>query len=337
MKNYIRSFRDNRIITIVITMMLAFIVGFADIVTTSQYRLFFFYTIPIIISSLYINAYYSFFLSCLSTFFIMASSYIDQGALHLFHFWNAGMMLIIFISITFMTRSISKKRIIENEKILLQEKTRMLTASLEEKEMLIRETHHRIKNNLATLSSLISLTDAANSDTLIMKLKNRIQTFTVLYNKLSYAGKDDSQLLLDDYMRGIIDLIIQNYDIPRGSIEVAISGGDFHINAKSASLFGLIINELATNSIRHGFKNMQNEKKIVTVQFSNEGNMVIMRYGDNGPGFDYNSLAADERHLGVYLIDSLTKQLGGEVSHDGGVSSGFTFTFNDDNIIIRDI
>lgn len=337
MKYTVYNFINNKIILVFGTILLTLIIGFADIATTSRYRLFFFYSIPIILSSFSISASYSLFLSCVSIIFILISSLIDHGSLHLFHFWNAGMMLVIFMSMTFMTRSLGKIKRVENEKKILQEKTGMLAASLEEKEMMIRETHHRIKNILATLSSLIALTDAGDSDTLIMKLKNRIQTFTVLYEKLSYTGDTVSKILIKDYLEGILLLIVQNYDVPHDSIEIAITGGDFHTNAKSASLLGLIINELATNSIRHGFKNMQNEKKTVTVRFSNEGNTLIMRYGDNGPGFDYNGLSNDERHLGVYLIDSLTKQLGGEVSHDGGRSSGFTFTFNDDNIIIRDI
>jgi len=212
--------------------------------------------------------------------------------------------------------------------VFLQEKTGMLSASLVEKEMLIREAHHRIKNNLASLSSLISLTEAADSDALIVKLKNRNQTFSVLYEKLSYSGENLSRIQLNEYLEGIIDLIIQNYDFSRDSIEVGISGGDFQIKSKPASLIGLIINELATNSIRHGFKDMRDMKKIITVSFSIMESVMTMRYDDNGPGFDYNNLALEERHLGVHLINSITKQLEGEVRHDGGRSSGFTFTFN---------
>ncbi len=335
MKFCIRSFFNNKINIIGSTILFTLIVGFADIITTSQYRLFFFYSIPIIVSSLYFSMYYSLFLSCLSILFILASSLIDHGDLHVYHFWNVGMMLVIFISITYLTKSLSNKRIIENEKIFLEEKNRILADSLNEKEMMIRETHHRIKNNLASLSSLISLTEAADNDALALKLNNRIQTFSVLYEKLSYSEENVSGIQLNEYLEGIIDLIIQNYDIPRNAIEVGIAGGDFHVHSKPASLIGLIINELATNSIRHGFKDMQDTVKTITLEFSMRGDLLIMRYSDNGPGFDYNNLPPAERHLGVHLLDSISKQLEGEVRHDGGRSSGFTFTFNHIDSIMR--
>ncbi len=336
MEYRVKSFNNKKIGISIATILFTLMVGFADIATTSQFRLFFFYSIPIILSSFYLSSYYSLFISCVSTVFILASSYYDHGHLHVHHFWNAGMMLVVFISITVLSRSLSRKQKVENEKILLQEKSRMLTASLEEKEMLIRETHHRMKNNLAALSSLLALTDACDRDTLMVKLRNRIQTFSVLYEKLSYSEDSVSMIQLDDYLGGIIDLIIQNYDIPRNAIEVGITGGDFHVHSKPASLIGLIINELVTNSIRHGFKNMRDMVKIITLEFSvREGSVLIMRYSDNGPGFDYGNLPPAERHLGVHLLDSISKQLQGEVRHDGGQSSGFTFIFSNIDSTLR--
>lgn len=330
-----KNILDNRLSIIIITIILTSIVGVADIITTSQYRLFFFYFIPIMLSSIYFNVYYSLFLSCFSTFFILVSSYIDYGSLNATHFWNAGMMLVIFISISYMTRSLSTKQMIVKEKLFLEMKNRMLDESLREKEVMIRETHHRIKNNLTTLNSLISLTKAGDSDTLVMKLKNRIQTFIMLYDTLSYSEESISKVKLKEYIAGIIDLIKQNYDIPNDGIEVTIDGGDFYATPKSASLFGLMINKLATNSIRHGFGAIQHQKKMITVKFSIEDNILFMKYCDNGPGFNHDSLESDDRHLGLFLINSLSRQLGGEVQHDGGRSSGFTFMFTDINSMIR--
>ncbi len=311
------------------SILITLVVGFADIATTSQYRLFFLYSIPVLLTSFYSSAYYSLFLGCLSTSFILVSSYVDHGELHGYNYWNAAMILLIFISITILTRLLSRKKLVENEKIFLEEKNRILSASLEEKEVLIRESNHRIKNNLQALNSLITITAGDDRSTLVVKLQNRIQTFTVLYDKLSYASGTTAKIPLRGYLEEIIQLIIKNYDIPRDDIVVAISGGDFQVYVKSASLFGMIINELVTNSIRHGFEDLANAQKKITLRIVIEENALIMMYGDNGRGFDYSSISPDKQHLGSHLINALTKQLGGELSHNGEEESSYVFTFHD--------
>lgn len=317
-----------------ITILLTLIVGFIDIVITSHYRLYFFYIIPLIMSSFYVNVRYSVFLCCVSVCFIITSNIIDHGFSQVHLFWNAGMMLVIFLAIIYLTNMLSKMKFIESEKKFIQEKNEMLLVSLREKETLIRETHHRMKNQLAMLGSLIKLSAGGDSDALIRKLSDRIQTFSVLYEKLTYSQDTGLRIRLYDYIEEIVGLIFLNHDVPRDSITCAIAGGDFYIKAKSASLLGLIINELVTNSIKHAFGEDADTVKRIDIDISCGDRDLLIAYGDTGPGFDYHNARSREGHIGFLLVESLTKQLGGVVRYEGGQGSRFIFQFADAGGII---
>ncbi len=314
---------------VLVTILLTILIGILDIVTTSQYRLFFFYIIPIIIASFHLKIWYSIFLSCVSTLFIVVSVYIDHHALYLNHFWNAGMMLIIFLSISYFARLLNRIRFIEKEKAFIEEKNSILNISLEEKEMLIRETNHRMKNNLAMLSSLIGLSGGTDSKKLIVNLNNRIQTFSILYEKLSYSKNNEMRIMLNGYLGEIVDLIFKTSEIPRAQLTYAITGDDLHVSLKSATLLGLIINELATNSIQHAFKEMPDMPNSINIKILKGDRVITMVYCDNGPGFNCQDVAAKEGHIGFLLMNSISKQLGSEVRYTGGKCSEFTFIFSD--------
>jgi len=300
------------------TILLTMLIGILDIVTTSQYRLFFFYILPVIIASFYMNICYSFFLSWVSTLFILVSVYVDHHALHIKHFWNAGIMLIIFSSISYFSRLLHRIRSIEKEKAFIEEKNIILDTSLKEKEMLIRETNHRMKNNLSMISSLIKLSAGVDREKMIMNLTNRIQAFSILYEKLSYSSNENAKIMLQGYLEDIVDLIIETDDRARDQISYAIAGADFYVALKSASLLGLIINELATNSIQHAFRNMEGVPKAIKVIFSEGYPGLIMACSDNRPDFNFYNKAEVGNHVGFLLLNSISKQLGGEVRYRGG-------------------
>ncbi|MBN2158948.1 MAG: sensor histidine kinase [Spirochaetes bacterium] len=324
---------SNKIIIIGITIALTIIVGFADIATTSHYRLYFFYVIPIFISAFFLNMSFGFVISFVSALFIIVSSYIDRQLLHAYYLWNAGMMLVIFMSITYLTKLLNSMKNVGKEKSFIEEKNRILVSSLQEKELLIRETNHRMKNNLSMLASLIKLSSGVDSAALIMKLSNRIRTFSVLYERLSYSVENGAKLNLNNYLKEIIDLIIQNFDIEKDTISCAIAGADFLVHAKTASLMGLVINELVTNSIQHAFAGMRDTMKEIFINYSKNDEGLIMTYADNGPGYNYANSRQSEGHIGFLLIESITKQMGGEIRPGSDASAELIFVFSGKNLI----
>jgi len=325
---------NNKIIISIGTILLTVIVGVADIVTTSQYRLYSFYVVPIILAAFFFHPWYSILLSSISTLFILASKYIDIHSLRAGNYWNAAMMMFVFLSIVFLAKLLGKKKNIENEKVFFEEKSGLLADALREKELLIREMYHRTKNHLSALASLINLSRAADSDALISRLNARIQTFTLIYNKLSYTDNSSSKIILCDYIRELIRLIIESFGMPPDSVGCTVTGGDIRATARSVSLLGMIINELVSNSIKHAFKGKQNEKNKINVNCELRENRLVITYSDNGPGFRYDDLGMTGGHLGVHIIDSLSKQLGGEVNFDPARPSEFTLVFNDAERII---
>ncbi|MBN1496699.1 MAG: ATP-binding protein [Spirochaetes bacterium] len=245
------------------------------------------------------------------------------------NYWNAAMMMFVFLSIVFLTKMLGRKKNVENEKAFFEEKSGLLADALREKELLIREIYHRTKNHLSTLASLINLSHAADSDALISRLNARIQTFTLLYNKLSYTDDSASKIILCDYIEDLIRLIIESFGMPPDSVDCTVTGGDIRATTRSVSLLGMIINELVSNSIKHAFKGKQNETKKINVNCDLHENRLVITYSDNGPGFSYNDLGKTGGHLGVHIIDSLSNQLGGDVDFDPARPSEFTLVFQD--------
>lgn len=309
------------------TLALTVIAGSADVLTSSQYRLFPFYIIPIIISTYYLNIYYSIFLSFVSIFFILLSFYNDFSSIVMHQLWNSLMTLIAYIIIIYLTKILTHRKSIEKEKRFLEEKNSILDLSLKEKEMLIRETHHRIKNNLASINSFISLADAEEDNIFLKKLNNRIQVYTVLYEKLSYSEETGSRVIISEYLSEVIGLIFQSFEINKDEIECSLTGGDFYIGTNHASLIGIIINELVTNSLKYAFNEKTDFKKAIYTGISLVDGDLNISYGDNGPGCNFSKMELSEKHIGMLLIDSITKQLGGDMIYDNSHGSEFKFVF----------
>jgi two-component sensor histidine kinase len=303
------------------------IAGSADILTSSQYRLFPFYIIPIIISTYYLNIYYSIFLSLVSVLFILISVYSDFSTIEIHQIWNSLMTFIAYIVIIYITKILTHHKSIEKEKRYLEEKNKILDQSLKEKEMLIRETHHRMKNNLSSINSFISLADAEEDNEFLKKLNNRIQIYTILYEKLSYTEETGSRVVISEYLHEIIGLIFQSFDVKEDDVEYSLTGGDFYIGTNHASLIGIIINELVTNSLKHAFNEKTDFKKAIYIRISQLNGELNISYSDNGPGCNLSRMDLSEKHIGMLLVDSITNQLGGDMIYDNSHGSEFKFVF----------
>lgn len=190
---------------------------------------------------------------------------------------------------------------------------------LDEKELLIRETNHRVKNHMAQLVALIDLTEATGSKGVVEALRSRLHSYALLYEKLSYSSGAGGRLDLGDYVE---DLSRRLIEVATSALQVSTRVEAEHamVPARECSALGLILSELVTNSLKYAVPADGALALGIEVGFSD--GRIRLGYSDNGPGFDFESLRGGDvsSHVGMILIDTMLAQYGGSVSYsrDGG-------------------
>lgn len=214
----------------------------------------------------------------------------------------------------------------EGERKIGEERIKNL---LLEKEVLLKEVHHRIKNNMSTIQGLLSL-QARNShnDAVIAALtdaSSRVQSMFLLYEKL-FQASNFNDVLLSDYLPELINQIINNfsefdYVVVRKDIAVVI------LDAKRLLPLGIIINELITNSMKYAFKDILNPELSVLVKLSNNDLVVLVK--DNGLGMQASKKKVMSGGFGLSLVRILVEQLGGslEIQDTNGTEVCINFPY----------
>lgn len=189
--------------------------------------------------------------------------------------------------------------------------------------MLLQEVHHRIKNNLVMVQSLLRLharqLNNPQTDQAFQDAVNRIESIAILYDRI-YETENYNKVLLDRYFNQLLAQLQQIY--PVNNIEFETTFVSIAIANKTASPLGIIINELFTNSIKHAFPNGQIGKVKLSIQ--NQGDKIFCNYSDNGIGFDSDTISEG---LGLSLIYTLVKQINGRItiSSDRGFNCEIQF------------
>jgi len=201
-------------------------------------------------------------------------------------------------------------------------------ASLQEKEVLLKEVHHRVKNNLQVISSLVNLQSRTIFDlelkNKMSELRNRIKSMGLVHNQL-YRSNNFSQIDIADYSRDLVDNLIISHEKPDVNVDLKVKPYHFDLNA--AVPLGLIINELVTNSFKHGFPSGRKGSIKVTLEKSG-GNFELSVF-DNGAGFEPKKVLKTNNSLGLNLINTLARQIRGrfeiESTPDNGAEITVTF------------
>lgn len=207
-----------------------------------------------------------------------------------------------------------------------KEAEREIKRSLNEKETLLQEIHHRVKNNLAVISGLIELqldsTLDAEGRKVLLDSQTRIQSMAMVHEKL-YQSESLDRIEMDSYIRELIQTIQDTFYHSDADISLDLRLDSIHLSIDQAIPCGLLINELVVNVYKHAFKGR--EAGCMTVEFVRMEGGVQLVVADNGKGlpddFDLNQSSS----LGVSLIQTLTMQLGGEVDINSS-SEGTRFT-----------
>ena len=201
-----------------------------------------------------------------------------------------------------------------------------------EKEMLLREVHHRVKNNLQTVSSLLNLQrkNSGNEriDPLIESTRNRVTSMAMIHEML-YVRSDLSSIEFRPYVHELTSYLLRSVESPSNEVGLHIDIPDVSLGIDTAIPLGLLINETITNSLKYGF--LENSKGQIHVKLS-EGteNSFTLEIQDDGIGFAEHIDHKTVKSLGLKLIHNLARQLRGSVTRDSCTSGTlYRITFKD--------
>ena len=189
-----------------------------------------------------------------------------------------------------------------------------INESLKEKIVLLREIHHRVKNNLQIVSSLLNLQAGYITDKKILEVfkesQTRIRSMALIHEKL-YQSRDLDKINFSDYIDSLIQDLFRSYRSQLNNINIRCEAGEIYLEIDQAILCGLIINELISNSIKHAFKGR--DKGEIVVELSSQADNYEIVVEDNGIGFPEDIDIENTDSLGLQLVTSLTSQMAGKL------------------------
>lgn len=201
--------------------------------------------------------------------------------------------------------------------------------SLKEKEVLLKEIHHRVKNNLQIITSLLNLQSAQikEPETLAMfrESQARVRSMALIHEKL-YQSKDLARIDFSGYVRELMVYLFRSYTVSPDQIQTEFEMGEIYLGIDTAIPCGLIISELVTNSMKYAFPNGRRGKLAIALHPHDDGNLVL-RIADNGVGFPDDFDWRESDSLGLQLVSTLTSQLHGKMEVSGRDGACFTLTF----------
>jgi len=193
-----------------------------------------------------------------------------------------------------------------------KEAERKISNSLKEKNVLLAEIHHRVKNNLAVISGLLqmqiwNIDDERNIEAL-RDSQMRVQSIALVHEKL-YQSESFTNINFESYIKDLAGAIQKTYDHNRQPISFDVEIDDIKITLNQAIPLSLLLNELIVNAYKHAFKGMKKGK--VSISLKKEGEDLILIFGDNGVGLPKDIELKESQSLGSTLIKTLVQQLNG--------------------------
>jgi PAS domain S-box-containing protein len=205
-----------------------------------------------------------------------------------------------------------------------------LRSSLEEKEVLLREIHHRVKNNLQVITSLLSLQGEYLKDEEMLKImresQHRVRSMALIHEKI-YHSHNLAEVDFGDYTRELVSQLVRSYAASRESVQMHIRADSVSLGVDRAIPCGIVVNELVTNALKYAFPGGRTGRIDVELRSVSAG-LIRLTVRDDGVGFPAGFDAQNARTLGLTLVSMLAEQLQGELAfprQESGVEVVLTF------------
>jgi len=212
-----------------------------------------------------------------------------------------------------------------------QEAEERTKAALREKEVMLKEIHHRVKNNLQVISSMLNLQGGLGGDAPLEELyrdsQNRIRSMALVHEKL-YRSEDLARIELLDYIDTLVSGLKRSYMHDGWDISIEMNVDDIHLSIDSAIPCGLIINELVSNSMKHAFPD--GRSGCITIGFTRSGDKgMTLTMRDDGVGMPAGVDPREMESMGMMLVRTLVEQLEGSIEVMDGPGAGYRIEFDD--------
>jgi len=236
-----------------------------------------------------------------------------------FIIWGAAMLLLVLVNKQRSNKKLTRQREeINNKNLALETLLSEKDSFLKEKDWLLKEIHHRVKNNLQIIISLLSTQSEFLENNIaleaIQESQNRVHSIALIHQKL-YRSDNPGSISMPEYVSDLIENLADGFDASRRNIVFEQSIQRFNVDLSQAVPLGLILNETITNAIKYAFA--KEGGRILVSIIANESNRIKLCVEDNGfglpPDFDINSTSS----LGMELIKGLSKQLKGDFKISG--------------------
>jgi PAS domain S-box-containing protein len=204
-----------------------------------------------------------------------------------------------------------------------------LNQSLKEKEILLKEVHHRVKNNMQVISSILNLQSSYVNDVyalnLLKECQNRIKSMAFIHESL-YQNKNFESVNFSDYVSTLAKNLVHTYSVNTQKIKLILTLDKLFLNLDTSIPCGLIINEIISNSLKYAFPNNRDGIIFVTLKVNKQ--KVSIQAGDNGIGISPEIDLKQSKTLGLQLVDTLVEQINGTIILDRNNGTKFNIEFN---------
>lgn len=250
----------------------------------------------------------------------------DKNTLYLFILGLSAM--IVLVMIFFILRIQKQKKLLSLKNEEIQQQRDDIAKSEQEKAMLLKEVHHRVKNNFQIISSLLELQTKGIEDEKALELaqegKNRVQSMALIHQRL--YQNDDLLIHFDEYIDKLVQELIAMYG-ENQTIKTDLKLNNHAFDIDTAIPLGLIVNELVTNAMKYGFN--KNEKELSVSVIKEDAQYYKLTVTDNGNGLSEEINLKKVKSLGLRLVRRLAKQLHGELTYSNNSGCSFSITFKD--------
>ena len=205
-----------------------------------------------------------------------------------------------------------------------------MAASLEEKEALLKEVHHRVKNNLQVISSLLRLELGRTADggvkAVLGEMQNRVVSMALLHETL-YRSDNLARADLSSYLVRLVNQLFRSSAPPSGRVVLHTDIEPTFVDLEQAVPCGLLVTELVSNSLKHAFADGRSGEVRVTLHHPDNGPRIVLTVSDTGPGLPADFDARRTQSLGLQLVSDLTRQLRGTLTITRQPSASFALAF----------
>jgi PAS domain S-box-containing protein len=203
----------------------------------------------------------------------------------------------------------------------------LIKKSLEEKDLLLKEIHHRVKNNLQIISSLLNLqknyVTSVECASVLDESQNRVHSMALIHEKL-YQTDNLTQIGFADYVRDLSSFLFRSYGVEPTKVKLNVKS-EALLNIDTAIPCGLIVSELVSNALKYAFH--QKEKGQISIQTRQENGLFELIVQDDGVGFPDQVDFRHTQSLGMRLVNTLAKQLQGKIEMDRSAGTCFRISF----------